>query len=453
MAGNISLLLFSFFFICIVTFYLFTKWPDLDVIDLYIIFVGLHFGLSPFIRGLHFGSDVIFDFRNSNPLAIGLVFLQVLIILVVIRVFSLYFCANLMNYLKIKYLISLWGQTNKWIVFIVYSWLILFQFISYYKYGIITYITPDDFATFGKHLPYWYTSMRTIYNIVAFCTFLSLFAYIVQSKNCQRYIFIILTVIFVPIATIYGRRYFIEIIVASVVFWFVYIKENIFRLKYLTVGLVLVAAFFLFSNLFQAYRSTFQVVGKVELLKLENPFSAALDFHLTIQNLTKRPGTWEFNFLVINNQLNRTKMTTNGRVNLEGFKSSIPRFLWPAKQFMCIDDILSVLYNVTRKDIDIGKNLFGVWQVDFGYFSLIIVPLIILVIFYLLGILVKITTPYPSFLWLLSGNIIFFLINIEENGNEIFFMFRNTIIILILLAIYLIMRKLYSLLINNLAES
>ena len=453
MAGNIPLLLFSIFFICIVAFYLFMKWPDLDVIDLYIIFVGLHFGLSPFIRGLHFGSDVIFDFRNSNPLAIGLVFLQVLIILVVIRVFSLYFCANLMNYLKIKYLISLWGQTNKWIVFIVYSWLILFQFISYYKYGIITYISPDDFAKFGKNLPYWYTSMRTIYNCIAFCTFLSLFAYIVQSIKYRRYIFIILTVIFVPIATIYGRRFFIEIIIASVIFWFVYRKENIFRLKYLTVGLLLVAAFFLFSNLFQAYRSIFQVVGNVELNQLKNPFSAALDFHLTLQNLTQRPGTWEFNFLVINHQLNRTEMTTNGKINLEGLKSSIPKFLWPEKQFICIDDILSVLYNVNRKEIDIGKNLFGVWQVDFGYFSLIIVPLIILVIFYLLGILVKITTPYPSFLWLLSGNIIFFLINIEENGNEIFFMFRITIIILILLAIYLIICKLYSLLFNKLAES
>jgi hypothetical protein len=453
MAGNISLLLFSFFFICIVTLYLFKKWPDLDIIDLYIIFVGLHFGFSPFIRGLHFGSDVIFDFRNSNPLAIGLVFIQVLIILVIIRVISLYYLAGLMNYLKLKHLISLWGKTNKYIVFLIYFWLILFQFISYYKYGVITYITPDDFAKFGKYLPYWYTSMRTIYNCIAFCTFLCLFAYIVQSIKYQRYILIILIVIFVPISTIYGRRYFIEIIIVSVIFWFVYRKENIFRLKYLTVGLVLLGIFFLFSNLFQAYRSIFQVVGKVEINKLVNPISAALDFNLTIHNFTERPGTWEFNFLVINNQLNRPEMTTNGRVNLEGLKSSIPRFFWPEKQFICIDDILSVLYNVNRKEIDIGKNLFGLGQVDFGYFSIIIVPLIVLCIIYLLGLLVKITTPYPTFLWLLSGNIIFFLINIEENGNEIFYMFRNTIIIMIILSFYLIICKLYSLLFNKFAES
>jgi hypothetical protein len=450
MAGNISLLLFAFFFIFIVTLYLFKRWPDLDVIDLYIIFVGLHFGFSPFIRGLHFGEDVIFDFRNSNPLALGLVFLQVLIILVIIRVVSLYFCANLINLLKIRHLILQCGQTNKYILFLIYFWLIVFQFISYYKYGIITYISPDDFVKFGKDLPYWFTSMRTIYNCIAFCVFMSLFAYIVESNKHQRYILIILTVIIVPIATIFGRRYFIEMIVSSVIFWFAYMKENIFRLRYVTVGLVLLCTFFLFSNLFQAYRSVFQIVGKVEINKLENPLSAALNFNLTLKNLTERPGTWEFNFLVINNQLNRTGMTTNGRVNLEALKSSIPRFFWPEKQFTGVDDILSELYNVNKKDIDIGKNLLGNGQVDFGYFSIIIVPLIVLFIIYLLGLSVKITTPYPTFLWLISGNIIFFLINIEENGNEIFFMLRNIIILMILFAIYLVGCRLYSMVLNKL---
>jgi hypothetical protein len=190
-------------------------------------------------------------------------------------------------------------------------------------------------------------------------------------------------------------------------------------------------------------------VGQVEINKLMNPLSAAFDFNLTIQNLTKRPGTWEFNFLVIDNQLTRPGMTADGRVNLEGLKSAIPRFFWPEKQFIGIDDVLSMLYNVNRKDVDIGKNLFGVWQVDFGYFSLVIVPFIVLSIIYLLGVLVKITTIYPTFLWLLSGNIIFFLINIEENGNEIFFMLRNTIIIMILLALYITACKFKSLIYNK----
>jgi len=389
------------------------------------------------------------DFRNSNPLAIGLVFLQVLIILIIIRLLASYLFPNCINSLKIRHLISLWYQTNQYVLFTIYFWLILFQFISYYKYGIITYMSPDYFANVGKHLPYWFTSMRTIYNIIAFCVFISLFAYILKSNKCQKYLLIFLTIIFIPIATVFGRRYFIEMIIASVIFWFAYRKENIFKAKYLTVAVGVICIFFIFSNLFQAYRPVIQSVGKIEISKLESPLSAAFNYNLTLINFTYRPGTWEFNFLVINNQLDKIGMTTNGKLTLEGLKGAVPRFFWPNKQFAFVDDILAKLYNVHPKEIDIGKNLFGVGQVDFGYYSIIVVPLILLFLIYLLGLLVKITTPYPTFLWLLSGNIIFFLINIEENGNELFIMLRNIFILMILFSLYLITRKIYAVFLNK----
>jgi hypothetical protein len=234
-------------------------------------------------------------------------------------------------------------------------------------------------------------------------------------------------------------------IVAAAIFWFVEKRKNIFQLKYLKVGLILVFGFLLFSNLFQAYREVFQAVGPVKLEKLKNPLAAAINFDNTLKNLRVRPGTWEFNFLVVDHQVSKPGMTTNGKITWEGFKSSIPRFFWPEKQFANIDDILAELYQVNRKGVDIGKNLYGVGQVDFGYLSLIIVPIIIIAIVVVMGILIEITAQYPTFLWLFSGNILFFLINIEENGNEIFFMIRYIIIILIIFGAYLLSHKIYSL--------
>jgi hypothetical protein len=116
MIGNISLLLSSFIFTCIITIYLLKIWPNLDLIDLYIIFVLLHFGFYPFIRGLYFGSDVIFDFRNSNPIAIGLVFAHVLAIIVIIRILSLYFPRKISNYLNISHLIQQFSHINKYVL-------------------------------------------------------------------------------------------------------------------------------------------------------------------------------------------------------------------------------------------------------------------------------------------------------------------------------------------------
>jgi hypothetical protein len=451
MNGYISLLLFSSLFICIITIYLAKAGPDLDVIDIYIIFVLLHFGLYPFVKGLSFSKDVIFDFHHSNPLVIGLIFAHVLLILAIIRVVSWYIPSKLANYLKIRNLIEQWSHINKYVLLSIYAALILFQIISYYKYGVITYIMPEDFARIGKHLPYWFTSIRTIYPLFSFLIFLGLFSNILKSKGYYQYVWIILTILFVPIATIYGRRFFLAMIVASAIFWIAEKREKIFQLKYLKVGVVVVCGFLLFSNLFQAYRQTFQTVGQVNLEKLKNPFAAAINFKATLKNLTLRPGTWEFNFLVFNKQFSKPDMTTNGKITWEGFKSSIPRFFWHGKKFTCIDDILADLYHVKPKEIDIGKNLFGVVQVDFGYLSLIIVPTIILSLVVIMGILINITGQYPTVLWLFSGNILFFLVNIEENGNEIFFMIRYIFFILILFGAYLLAHKLYLVLMNYIA--
>jgi hypothetical protein len=430
---------------CIITIYLYKIWPDLDLIDLYIIFVALHFGFSPFVRGLHFGKDVIFDIRNSNPLSIGLVFLQVMIILLIIRVVATVYLNRLTQYLKIRYLIHQWGDVNKYFLLIIYFCLILFQVFSYFKYGVTTYIMPDDFARIGNQLPYWFTSMRTMYLYIAFCVFLGLFANIVKSKGYQQYLWIILTIIFVPIVTLYGRRFFIAMIVTAVIFWFVYRKENIFRLRYIIVGLITICTLFIFSNLYQAYRfNIFITEGPVKWQQLENPFTAAFNFNYTINNLKDRPGTWEFNFLVIDNQLNKPGMIMNGNITWEHFKSAIPRFFWKNKQFSPIDETLAKLYNVKNiKEIDIGKNLFGIGQVDFGFFSIIIVPSVILLLCVILGSLIKVTIKYPTFLLLLSGNILFYLINIEENGNEIFLMVRYVLIILIFFVFYIAAKVIY----------
>ncbi len=444
MTGNIAILIFSFIFICLITTYLVRKWPDLDVIDLYIIFVLFHFGFYPFIRGLYFGKDIIFDFRQADPLALGLVFGQVLIILVIIRGISLYFPAYITNKLKLDYLIHQCSKINKYLLLSIYVFLMVFPLISYYKYGVRTYILPEDFEKIGKQLPYWFTSVRTTYVCIGFCVFLGLFGKIAQSRNKPKIVWIMLTVIFIPIITMFGRRYFLNMIVMAAILWLVYNKINIFRLKYLSLGLLLIGTFFLFSNMYQSYRDVLFTVGKVDQDKLKNPISAALDFNSTINNLKERAGTWEFNFLIFNNQINKSQMVTHGQIALEGIKSSIPRIFWPEKRFSLIDDILVKLGKVSYGEVLTGKNLFGLAQVDFGYYSIIIVPAIILSIIAIMAGLISISLRYPAFLLFFTGIIIDYLINIEENGNMIFFMFRNILLLLFAFCGYLCVFKTYT---------
>jgi len=428
----------------ILTMYLAKKWPNLDVIDVFIIFVIFHFGLNPFVRGLYFGQDIVFDFRHRSPISLALVFAHIFIILLIIRMASLYFPLQIYKNLKIKYLIQQWALINKYFLFICYISLIIFPLISYYNYGIRTYILPEDYEKIGANLPYWFNSVRTIYNYIAFGIFLGLFGNLLNTQKRQRFFWAILTIIFALVVSIYGRRFFLNMIAIGTIFYFVYKDEYIFRLRYLTVGLTLIIAFFLVSNIYQSYRNLLFTIGEVNPKKIDNLFAAALNFDATLHNLQIRAGTWEFNYLVLDRQLDKSGMTTNGRLTWEGMKSAVPRILWPGKHFRLIDDFLADFYQVRKRDVNIAKNLFGMTQLDFGFYSIIIVPFIILAIILAMGGLIGLTIPSPTFLTMITGNIIYYLINLEENGNEIFFMIRNVFILLILFGLYRLARKIYS---------
>jgi hypothetical protein len=424
--------------IFILTIYLRNKWYDLDVIDLYIIFALLHFGFIPFLRGLYFGKDIVFDFRYSNSLAIALVFGHILVILLIIRGLSRFISPELRKCLKLRYLIQKFSRANQYVIFIAFICLVLFPIISYVVYGVKPYIMPKDFEKFGKDLPYWLTSVRRVYNYIAFGIFLGLLGNLFKSKKYQRYAWGFMAVIIVSTVTISGRRFLVNMIVVWVILWLVFNKESIFRLRYLTITLLLVGVLFVSSNIYQTYRNELLFTeGKVDVKKIANPFSAAVNYHSTIHNFQIRAGTWEFNFLVFNQQLNKSGMIAKGRVTWESFKSAIPRFFWPEKHFSLIDDYLSGFYQVKKEDINIAKNIFGLAQLDFGYLSIIIVPAIFIIILYIMAYVISKTSKYPTFIIIFVGNILWYLINIEENGNEIFFMLRNMLIILCLFALYL----------------
>jgi hypothetical protein len=430
-------MILSFMVICTIITYLYTKWPDLDIIDLYIIFVLFHFGFIPFIRSLYFGKDIIFDFRFSNPIIFALIFGHILVILLIIRILSRYFPAKLRQCLQIRYLIELCGGVNQYVLLTVYVLLVSFPIISYVIYGVKPYIMPEDFEKFGKNLPYWFTSIRTIYNYIVFWVFLGLLGNIFKSKKYQQLFWSVLTVILLLVIAIFGRRFLVNMVVVWVIFWFVYKREKIIRLRYVTVTLLLVGVLFISSNIYQTYRIQFLFIeGKVDVRKIENPFLAALNYHSTIDNFKIRAGTWEFNYLVFDQQLNNSGITTNGALIWENFKSSIPRFFWPEKHFSLIDGYLAEFFKIKEADLNIAKNIFGLVQLDFGYFSLIIIPAIFLMIIGAMGLIISKAPQYPTFLLSIAATVIWYLIDIEASANEIFFMCRNIVIILCSFALY-----------------
>jgi hypothetical protein len=438
--GNIPLFLCSLLILCFTLLYFKKRGWDLDVIDVYIIFVALHFGLYPFIRSLYSGKGWLYDSAHNNPWVIGLVFLQALIVIAIIRFVSQYFPEKIKKYLKIKTLIEQWAKVNNVLILALFCSLILFQIVSYYKYGIKAHIIPEDFEKIKNDIPYWLTSFRTIYNIIVFSVFIAAASKAAMSKNRDRYFWITLIIILLPLVAYFGRKAFANIVVIGGIIWMVKTEKQIVKLKYLSIAALMMLSFFIVSNMYQTYRLNLQEVGTS--FKLENPLRAALNFNATLKNLKERPGTWEFNYLVITKQMSAPgKVTTNGRIYMEGFKSVIPRLFWPDKKTRMAAEVLADAYRVKLDDVSIAINPFGIAQAEFGYFSVIILPSAVLLIITLMAFLLKITTDYPVFFWLFSVTVLNYFIYVEENFYELFFMLRGVIAIMALFLLYVLMSK------------
>jgi hypothetical protein len=111
-------------------------------------------------------------------------------------------------------------------------------------------------------------------------------------------------------------------------------------------------------------------------------------------------------------------------------------------------EIVADLYGLKAEEVAVGSTLFGVAQLEFGWWSILIVPFSILVLVIMMAGLLKMTINQPVFFWLFSGNMLNFFIYVEENQYEIFFMLRNIIIIIALFLLYLVAEKIRSYLIT-----
>jgi hypothetical protein len=439
--GNAALLLFSSLILCLALLYFWRKCPDLDVLDIYLVYITLHFGVYPFIRGLSSGEGGIYDTANHNPLVVGMVFLHIMLIVIIIKVVFAYFPREIKQYLSVKLIIEQCAKVNNYIVFALFGLLVLTQIISYFKYGIKSHMLADDFAKIGKDLPYWLTSVRAVYNYVVLSIFIVLASKLSMSKNRSRYWWMASLLMLFPFAAYWGRKAFVNLIMIGAIILVVRSQDKIFKFKYLKIAALMILSFFVVSNMYLTYRPKLQVVG-VGFSSLENPVSAALNFNATLANLKGRPGTWEFNYLVFDKQMKESKnVTTNGKITLEGFKSAIPRIFWPEKKFQMTSEVIAEEYKANLKDVSLGSNIFGIAQSEFGYFSIVVVPLVIISIILMTALLLKTTSNYPEFFWLISATIINFLIYIEENQSEIFSLLRNIIIIMLLFSFFLIARK------------
>lgn len=425
MKYNLIILFASFSLLVIIYIYSKVNWYKFSVINVYFVFIGLYFGVYPFIKAL------LNNYSNANPLAITLVFLQIFIILGIILCLVRYLPMHMKGVIDIRFLIGRWSEANIFIIFLLLGIILMVQIIGYGKFGIISHVNHEELAGIGRKLPYWYAPALFLLNDIILCTFIGLIVKLIKSKDLTRKILIISLVILVGSASIYGRRSLINLAVIGTLLWFISQEKDVFQFKYLKIGIILLVGLFIFSNIFQLYRGILQFPPSITLDQNKNPIAAIFDGNATLSNIRERPATWEFNYLIVESQLTgKGTDFPRGTLIWQGLKNSIPSILWPGKVVRSLNDMTAILYGFPV--MDYGKNNFAFAQADFGVLSIIIVPIVMMIIFLTLIIIIRITKNNPTLLLILSGIVINYLINIEQNVADIFILYRNLIVFTII---------------------
>ena len=427
MAANLTILLVSGLLLVLTVLYCQKRWLEFDLIDLYILFAGIYFGAYTFVKAL------LEDYSQYEPLTVVIVFIQIIMILAITFLLWRLMPKHFRQEVEIKSLLEQWKNVNSYAIFLLMAILLIIHIYGYAKYNIISHIDHGKLISAGKVLPYWFTSINVLGNNIILCTFIALVAKIIASENMVKKLWIIPFLVLILMALIHGRRSLINPLIIGTIILFISQGREIFQFRYLKLVLLVSIGILIFSNVFQAYRNVLQFPDSVNSAEVKNPISAALDARSTLNNLKVRPSGWEFNYSIFRGQRYDSVPLQLGGIFWQGLKNSIPRIFWPHKEVVSLNDLYVKLYSLPEADY--GKNSFGFTQADFGYASIILMPILILIVTSTLVFIIMATKNYPVLLLLLSGTVINYLINIEQNVTDIFILYRDLII---LTGVYLI---------------
>lgn len=424
MTGNLVVLLCSSVLVTLSAVFFWIRLRRLTVVDIYILFVGIYFGCYSFIKAL------LQAYSDMQPLPAALVFLHIIIIIAILWGFTAFLPEKYHNAFKISSLYEYWSRVNTNAILLVLAFILTVKLIGWRQYGIISHVNIGQLEAVGKPLPYWFSCIHGMLLDLIFCVFLALAAKIMAStKQARKWWWVAMALVFVMASTV-GRRPLFNMILIGMILYLVVYKKGVLQFSYLKWMLVAGLSLLIFSNLFQTYRNLIQWPPAGSWAQMKNPLAAALDTRATIRNLTIRPSQWGFNYFILKNQLDgRDRDEPTGAIIWIGLKNSIPKVFWPGKKVVSLNDLVAARYGVDI--IDYSKNNYGFLLADYGYLSLVILPLMLAVVFFTMGRIILCTKEYPLLLWLSTGLILNYLINIEQNIADIFILYRNLALLFI----------------------
>jgi hypothetical protein len=375
---------------------------------------------------------------NSGPAVLSL--LLVMVTVGATWLISRILPIKLRRTLQMRYLLAQWLNVDGRIVLLLLGAISVFQLYSYQHFGILAVSTiPVSLNTLYSpvpDLPYWFTSAMSFLTPLAFCLFIAVTLKVLASRAGKRVFWIIVLVTVVTLVTVWGRREVFYLVYMFFVLWSITKTRNLISPMNGFLLLLALPLLVAFSNIFLTYRSN--TLAKLGV----SGISSATNLDATLGNLQDRMSMWQLNYMIIDEQIHYYGLDIPyGDMLWQGLKNTIPSILWPGKIVSDLDTLMAYQYMLPVTDYP--TNNFAMMQADFGYLSVILLPLLLLFVFFSAVLLIQASSRHPTLLWLLSGYFIHYLLRIEADYAEWFVLYRNLLTVTIVyLAAYWLFRPL-----------
>ncbi len=432
------------------------KWGRFDLFDFYVMLIGLYFGLWGIAGSILTGA------KGYNILSTFLAFM-IALIPVFITWYLLNYVSinanyrNTISYLSFEKISKKLLEVNGYFLSIFVLLLLAFMIYSMNTYNIAVAYSITSLEAYHIHLPVWYKVIFSLYRSLLMTATIVLTIRLYNSRGFRFWGWFTLSIIIFTLTALFGRASYVTFWLIFFITYVIKHKPKIFSATPIIFLVLIFMSTVLFSNFYQRIRAPLVLLPPKPELHSDIPRTLsdhyfrdklwpqlskrALTPHQaseivsdssgTVSNFKKRPASWGFNYLFIDQQIHHGyyKSLSYGAILKAAVIFTIPREIWknkPANQLQPLAFKLNGLnYTYVR-----APSLFGFLQADFGFLS---IPLAIFFLFFaalIAAYILKWCYNRPILFLFVVGQTTFYFSLVELNYDAYFYYFRNTFLLI-----------------------
>ena len=370
-----TLLTFSAILMVAIATYGRMKSSGLDLLDAYFLMIALYFGAYSFLDG------ILNHASGKDAVVVSLTFLPLFAALMILGFFFQALPASFKRSIKFHELMNKWIIVDRRVGLALAAISIGFNVYLFNEYGLLTYV-GEELQQLGIGLPNWVGPVRSLVRYMGLSAFIFFASLILKTNVKLRSIYGLLLLSLAINYAIEGRRAVIELTLLVLFMWSTARGRNVYSLKNLPHIMLALTALFLFSNVYQTYRTQLlSISARIDGGEADSLGNAVLNTEASLENYKARRAMWSFNYMVTDEQIKSPTRIYAGAMLVQSLLNSVPAALLSSKTVIDSDEMTSMLYGFPVDDFP--TNDFTSLLTDFGLLALPLFPVLIVAILWI----------------------------------------------------------------------